>query len=439
MKTFLPVLIVLTIADLSHPTTTRADTFGTAANTFTIDFVGIGNAGNANDAWGFGGVPYIYHMAEIDVSQAMIDAARNLGVANLGGGAWSGNKPAASMNWYQAAAFVNWLNTSTGHQAAYNVTCNGGNWSMALWSPAEAWQLGGQNLFRNANAYYFLPSENEWYKAAYYDPNKGGSGVGGYWFYATGSDTAPTAVASGTAVATAVYNSVASVPAAVDQAGGLSPYGTRGQTGNVWQWIESTYDGQNANVLAYRTIRGGSWHNGVGSLGASQRGAGGNPPDTIDFGIGFRVAHVADSDGDGIPDQYETGTGVYVSPTNTGTSPTNPDTDGDGLTDGQEVNIYHSNPHLADTDGDDFSDGFEVATGFDPTSAASTPDAQSSIRIAAEYRFNAANGISYRIETSTDLTNWSTIEANIIGTGGTITRFYSIEGQPRRYFRSRRN
>ena len=146
-----------------------------------------------------------------------------------------------------------------------------------------------------------------------------------------------------------------------------------------------------------------------------------------------------DTDGDGILDKYETGTGIYVSPTNTGTSPTNPDTDGDGLTDGQEVNTYHSNPNIADTDGDGFSDGFEVSTGFSPTDPASTPDTLSSIRIAAEYRFNAANGISYRIEASTDLANWSTIETPIIGNGGVMTRFYSIEGQPKRFFRSRRN
>jgi|LakMenE18May11ns_1017448.scaffolds.fasta_scaffold9843873_1 hypothetical protein len=43
-------------------------------------------------------------------------------------------------------------------------------------------------------ARYWVPSENEWYKAAYYDPNKSGSGVGGYWSYATQSDTAPSRV-----------------------------------------------------------------------------------------------------------------------------------------------------------------------------------------------------------------------------------------------------
>lgn len=170
-------------------------------------------------------------------------------------------------------------------------------------------------------------------------------------------------------------------------------------------------------------------------------------PDEYETGTGIYVSPTntgtsptnSDTDGDGIPDRYETGTGIYVSPTNTGTNPTNPDTDGDGLNDGQEVNTYHSNPVVRDTDGDGFDDGFEVSTGFSPTSSASTPDALSSIRTAAEYRFNAANGNSYRIEASTDLANWSTIETPIIGAGGVITRFYSIEGQPRRFFRSRRN
>jgi low density lipoprotein receptor-related protein 5/6 len=157
------------------------------------------------------------------------------------------------------------------------------------------------------------------------------------------------------------------------------------------------------------------------------------------FPWGIAVDDDPDSDGDGIPNRFETGTGVYVSPQDTGTSATIPDTDSDGLTDGQEVYVHNSNPNLPDTDGDGFDDGFEVSTGFNPTSSTSTPDALSSIRTAAEYRFNAANGISYRIESSTDLANWQTIETDIIGTGGVVTRFYSIEGQPKRFFRSRRN
>ena len=146
-----------------------------------------------------------------------------------------------------------------------------------------------------------------------------------------------------------------------------------------------------------------------------------------------------DTDGDRILDKYETGTGTYVSPTNTGTSPTNPDTDGDGLNDGAELNTYYSNPHIKDTDGDGFDDGFEVSTGFSPTSSGSTPDALSTIRTAVEFRFNAATGVSYRIEASTDLNQWDVIEPVIIGQSAVVTRFYSIENQPRRYFRVRRN
>ena len=54
-----------------------------------------------------------------------------------------------------------------------------------------------------------------------------------------------------------------------------------------------------------------------------------------------------------------------------GTDPHNPDTDGDGLTDGDEVNKYHTNPLLADTDGDGIPDGVEIQTGTDPLNPAS--------------------------------------------------------------------
>jgi|GEM_PF-1483697 len=146
-----------------------------------------------------------------------------------------------------------------------------------------------------------------------------------------------------------------------------------------------------------------------------------------------------DTDHDGIRDRFETGTGIYVSATDTGTNPNLSDTDGDGLTDGQEVYTYGTNPNLKDTDGDGFEDGFEVFTGFDPKSSSSTPEALSSMLVAVEFRFNAANGISYRIESSTDLTTWSTTENNITGAGATMVRFYSIEGQTRKFYRARRN
>lgn len=74
----------------------------------------------------------------------------------------------------------------------------------------------------------------------------------------------------------------------------------------------------------------------------------------------------ADSDGDGLSDAQESATGVFVSTADTGTDPTDADTDDDGLNDGYEVLTSHSNPFLPDTDGDGVTDGAEVAAGTNP-------------------------------------------------------------------------
>jgi hypothetical protein len=155
------------------------------------------------------------------------------------------------------------------------------------------------------------------------------------------------------------------------------------------------------------------------------------------------AANNPDTDGDGLKDGVETNTKTWVSANNTGTDPLNPDTDGDGLQDGAETNTGKlvgasdtgSNPHKADSDGDGFSDGVEVQQGFNPNSAASTPESAMTIRTAVEFRFNAAAGQRYRIEASADLKTWSTIEENITGTGTRVTRFYSIENTPIRFYR----
>ena len=80
----------------------------------------------------------------------------------------------------------------------------------------------------------------------------------------------------------------------------------------------------------------------------------------------------SDADSDGLLDIYETDTGVYVSPTDTGTDPLDADTDGDGLSDGAEVNVYGTDPLDPDSDGDGFSDGDEVIVGADPNDPNST-------------------------------------------------------------------
>ena len=263
----------------------QADTFGTSGNEFTIDFVNIGNAGNAVDTTTYGAVPYEYRVGTYEISQNAIDKATASGMTDVTAGPWTGDQPAASLNWYEAAAFVNFLNTSSGKTAAYDLTWGGTAWSMALWSSDQAWTAGGTNLYRNKDAYYFLPSENEWYKAAYY--NAAGTN---YFLYPTGSDTAPTAVASGTDAGSAVFQGVASVPAIVDSAGGLSPYGTMGQGGNVWEWNESAFDGTNSSSSEDRAFRGGSLVDTEDNLRSSFRDDG--LPAFENSVFGFRVASV---------------------------------------------------------------------------------------------------------------------------------------------------
>ncbi len=65
----------------------------------------------------------------------------------------------------------------------------------------------------------------------------------------------------------------------------------------------------------------------------------------------------SDSDHDGLTDDEEA---------KLGTDPHNPDTDGDGLSDGDEVLKYGTNPLKADTDGDGYPDGAEVQKGYNP-------------------------------------------------------------------------
>lgn len=272
-----------------------ADTFGSGSNSFSIAFVSVGNAGNQGDpnARGqIGGVPYNYRISTYEISQGQIDMASAGGLQGVTAGAWSADQPAAFLKWYEAAAFANWLNTSTGNVPAYNLTYNGGSdnssWVMSLWSPEDAWQNGGQNLYRNKNAHYFLPSDDEWFKAAF-QMNDGVTA--NYWNYPTASNSAPTPVASGTAAGTAVYaQSLTAPPADVNQAGGPSAYGTVGQGGNVWEWMETSSTGSNTVPYADRTLMGGSSQDQSQVLQATNMTPFNANPAFEDTYIGFRVA-----------------------------------------------------------------------------------------------------------------------------------------------------
>jgi formylglycine-generating enzyme required for sulfatase activity len=256
MKTTIALCLLFAFALINRG---YADTFGSGASTFNIDFVTIGNPGNASDTSSdpssIGAVSYTYRIAKYEISAAMIDKANSLSTA---AGSPLGitraadadiNAAAYFINWNEAAKFANWLDTSTGNIPAYKFNSSG---TLAAWAPGDL-GFNPANVIRNSLAKYYLPNEDEWYKAAYYDPT-----LGVYYDYPTGSNTPPIAVNGGTVPGTAVYNRPGlGGPADITNAGGLSPYGTMAQGGNVWEWLESPIDLSSPQ----RYYRGTGWPN----------------------------------------------------------------------------------------------------------------------------------------------------------------------------------
>ena len=285
------LLLALTVSP-SH-----ADMFGAGENAFEIPFVTIGSPGNAPDTTGApnpaGSVGYTYRIGKFEVPEEAVRKANaqseldgqplNITLDERGP-----QKPATSLSWFEAARFVNWLNEDAGFSPAYKFDDGpGGSGEFQLWAPGDAGFNPG-NLFRNRHARYVLPSVDEWYKAAFYDPL-----IDAYWDYPTGSDDPPIPVASGTDPGTAVYQQTG--PADIALAGGASQLGTVGQAGNVNEWEETADDLVNSLIEERRGVRGGSWIMGTPELIALGQASGGRNrslPDREPSNTGFRIAYV---------------------------------------------------------------------------------------------------------------------------------------------------
>jgi formylglycine-generating enzyme required for sulfatase activity len=303
-----PALILtlsLLLMHSSNAAQSHADfvTFGSGGNTFTMEFVAIGDAGNSADTSGkpnpAGAVSYEYQIGKYEVSRDMIDQYNtNYGTSNSleitlsdmtsygGNGA---DRPATGISWNEAARFVNWLNTSQGYSAAYHFTSGGVNDNASVWSIGDA-GYDASNPYRNSGAIYVLPSTDEFYKAAFYDP------VAGTWLdYPTLDGNAPTAVASGTSVGTAVFDQTLETgPANVHQAGGLNAQGIMAMGGNVIEWEESSFDQTNSSGSLGRGRRGGYWgtpSSQVNYLSSALRS--GNITTLESLTSGFRVVSLA--------------------------------------------------------------------------------------------------------------------------------------------------
>ncbi len=280
-----------------------------------ITMVAVGNPGNAADSNGYGSVGYTYQIGKYDVTLSQYAAFLNavaktdtyglyntgmetdfpnnygvsIGISRTGSsGSYSysvmgnGNMPVFDVTWGDAARFCNWLQTGSTETGAY--TMNNATTSSALMA-----------ITRNANATYVLPTQNEWYKAAYYDPTLNG-GAGGYWLYPTKSDTAPSNVKSATGTNNANYDNGSYtdpqnyLTTVGYFAGSPGPYCTFDQGGDVFQWTEANISG------SYRAVRGGSFSCGSCHMATSGQYSYYDP--TLDYSyLGFRVAYVPEPGG----------------------------------------------------------------------------------------------------------------------------------------------
>ncbi len=201
------------------------------------------------------------------------------------------NKPVVWVNWFDAARFCNWMANGQGgasmETGAYTLTGLGHG---VVASPPK----NGINPNTGLPPTYWIPSEDEWYKAAYYDPGSGGSAER-YWLYPTRSDSVPAvALLNATGDISNPGSNVANYNYAWDSpdgnvttagsAGELSAgfYGTFDQGGNVAEIVEG--------VSAVRlNLRGGSWQDIAASLAAT--GGESRRFNSLEFRyVGFRVA-----------------------------------------------------------------------------------------------------------------------------------------------------
>jgi formylglycine-generating enzyme required for sulfatase activity len=319
----------------------KADVFNMLNGQKSLQFVTVGDPGNVPDPSSsihLGGVPYTYSMGKYDVTLAQycqflnaVAATDTYGLYNSGmaGGLGltadpgmlpgfvgfpfgisrsgnpgsytysvtganpqAGNMPVYAETWGDAARFCNWLgngqpnggeNVSTTESGAYNLSGATSNAALvAVASPAHS---------GNGAAKYFLPTENEWYKAAYY---AGGGKNASYWMFSTQNNTAPDNSLTWAATETngANYNN----SNYTDSTNFMTPvgtfsaspgsYGTYDMDGDVWQWTETVGNLPGFNQEFF--VNGGSFC--FSTLYMESGVIGGDPPSVEYCDQGFRVA-----------------------------------------------------------------------------------------------------------------------------------------------------
>jgi formylglycine-generating enzyme required for sulfatase activity len=289
------LLIAFTIA------TGAASTSSLRADLVKYEMVLVGDPGNAPDTNGHGAVDHSYSIGRTEVTigqyttflnavaasdpyelyaYPMATDPESSGIqrsgewgsyhyATIDNGGDGSRRPVTYVSWWDAARFANWMSNGQPTGAATSSTTENGAYDLGGWgSPWTAPARNAVNPNTGSAPTYFVPTTDEWYKAAYYSPDKHGVGDAGYWRYATQSDSEP-GNQIGSSANQANYRSAtgyATTPFAertgtqnyltdvASFSGSPSWYGTFDQSGNVGEWTD--LDGV-PNL--YRGMDGGWW------------------------------------------------------------------------------------------------------------------------------------------------------------------------------------
>ena len=267
------IVCVMAVANLASAETIRG---------INIDFVTIGYAGNAGDTrgagqgnyanpYGCGAVSYDYRIGKYEVTNAQWNAFIAIAGVPTGNDDAYGHspyftgdqQPTNSVSWYEAAQFCNYLTSGDKSKGVYQFSGNNTN-------PGNFLGVNRAAAKTTYGTIYFIPTEDEWYKAAYYT----GGYCPRYSLYANGTDIQPIACVNTNYMCNSSPWNVGT--------GTQEQNGTFDMMGNLWEWTET---------LAYggsRIIRGGSYAP-ANYLRSSDR-IGPCPPWGEPVDVGFRVA-----------------------------------------------------------------------------------------------------------------------------------------------------
>jgi len=230
-------------------------------------YVTIGGTGVAADSTGYGGVNYSYQISQYEVTGAEFNTAV-ANDSNVGDCSYDSlNGPAYYVSWNEAVKYCNWLTSGNAYLGAY--THDAGSFT----------GIDRAGAIATYGTVYVLPTEDEWYKAAYWRDD-----INDQWsLYAHGVDTEPThGTTEGWNYRHGTYGYAYGMDTWDVGYGAQEQNGTYDMMGNVWEWTETMYD--DSRWVA----RGGGWGSNSTELNSSVRGKA--YPDSAGNNSGFRVA-----------------------------------------------------------------------------------------------------------------------------------------------------